>query len=193
MATQQKVFHFLELPPELREYVYEHAFEGEVIVHGSKHAKVRTPGILLVCREIHLEAVHIFYKTAAFSFLESSYGLEWYLQLPGIYRNTIKHMRLRCQTSLNSKGPGNVAGLYALERAESFWKVVKRHDLTPRPSILSVKAVVWTNNAMPRDGLQLWDGEVPTRAKLPTARNTCKTVWVSPDTRKLRFGFLRST
>lgn len=183
MASRRR-FRFLELPPELREYVCKEAFKDEVAVHGSKLAKVHAPGVLLACKQIHLEAVKVFYSTATFRFWEYEFGFEWYIRLPGSYRNAITRIRFDLQTPNFCGGPSilyRLGGMFALDWVEAFWEDVEKHDLQRRRGILTARAVLRCYHAMPPEGLLLWDGETPTTAKIPKSISEHREVWVSED------------
>nr|OQO20219.1 hypothetical protein B0A51_11626 [Rachicladosporium sp. CCFEE 5018] len=51
---------FMDLPPEIRVHIYELAMSKEHVEHG-----VETPAVLRVSRQVHAEALPIYYSTAA--------------------------------------------------------------------------------------------------------------------------------
>lgn len=141
MATQRRKFRFLELPLEIREFIYREAFADEVIVHGANHAKVHPQGILMSCKQIHLEGVKTFYSTATFRFWEYDFGLDWYVKMPSIYRDAITKMGYVMQTpNLPLAIPirGDTAGVYALYNVLDFWRSVHKSGLQVRPGTLFV-------------------------------------------------------
>ena len=77
MRLTHDCFQFLDLPPELREMVYGHYFNDSSVILGPK-GQPRTKhadGLLWVSRQVHLEALPIFYKEATFTLnLARKYG-----------------------------------------------------------------------------------------------------------------------
>lgn len=69
MTTQDQSL-LMRLPPELRNRIYHQAFKGHETVLECAAGTLRlrmpqAPGILLTCRQVHQEAVGIFYSTTA--------------------------------------------------------------------------------------------------------------------------------
>ena len=72
-ALIQKQSAFLRLPPEIRNMVYELIFQGEVtnIPSYSKireTGKIRAPALLRTCKQVHYEALAMYYSLAMFFF-----------------------------------------------------------------------------------------------------------------------------
>lgn len=183
MANTRKKFRFLELPPEIREFIYKEAFVDEFAVHGANNTKVYPPGILLSCKQVHLEAVRIFYNFATFRFWEYDFGVEWYTKLPSMYRDTITKMRYDMQTPEIPKfGHTHTAGLRSQKTILDFWKDAGKPDSERPMGTLAVSTVIWWDNKLPDPCLyQLWDGEPPHWDSLPSQEARHKIVWVSED------------
>lgn len=183
MASTRKKFRFLELPPEIRELIYKEAFTEEIAVHGANHEKVHAPGLLLACKQIYVEAVKTFYRTATFRFWEYDFGIEWYIRLPSMYRDAITKMCYDMQTpDGHTFHDIDTAGLKSLIKILHFWRDVGMHDLRPAHGTLAARAVIWWNNNLPLPHHhQLWNGEPPTTELLPSEQAQHKVVWVSED------------
>lgn len=62
LKTMESLFPFLDLPAELRNYVYHWAADWNDALHVPIGTPRTTPTVLLINRQIHLEATAIIYK-----------------------------------------------------------------------------------------------------------------------------------
>lgn len=104
-----KPFPFLSLPSELRIKVYEHYFgpADDVLDLGPDNYK-RTHkllGLMRVCKQIHMEATHLFYSTRSFRIFPTYPGRYFKSKKPLLAR--LKPRQRACLTSLQLRlGPG---------------------------------------------------------------------------------------
>lgn len=86
---------FLDLPPELRNYVYELAFSGtQASAH--KGSSYTPPSVLLVNKQVYHETIPIFYAVAKFYLWYSSNVVE-YSNAIKRHQNHITSFRVACE------------------------------------------------------------------------------------------------
>jgi hypothetical protein len=89
MVQQHGRLSFLGLPAELRLHIYTLLFSS------ASQAIGRLPGLLYTSKQIHAEAILLYYQMATFTFWIESFPrtLTMYYKLPKRYRNAIPHLR----------------------------------------------------------------------------------------------------
>lgn len=90
-----KPFRFLDLPAELRNYIYQLAYEDTVITIGMiiRRSRYATPGLLMANKQIYVEGLLTFYNAAIFYFDSYWNGVRWYSALPLKQRDAIREVR----------------------------------------------------------------------------------------------------
>lgn len=152
---QRTSFRFLDLPSELRNNIYEKAFEDIVTIKGGK---ALAPGILLACKQVHDEAVMVFYESTTFYFVDFNDGKGWYTQIHNKYRDVVSKLRYdyveeakltprrQCTTKAEIirylQRRVSPPRLEARRRIEEFWTSVERNGSTRRQGALKASEVL---------------------------------------------------
>lgn len=174
-------FRLLDLPAELRECIYEHVFGGTIIAvqrlrndedptlskyHATSppcntNSRFDPPALLLTSKQLHSEAIRVFYRTAIFSFFWDNNIVEWYTGLPPYLRDAVTNI-YQDRTWWLKAGP--VTGFKdKIDIQESLFRKYTGLELLgldgrARPGVVKVCVVlrsgevVWTND--PRAILQ---------------------------------------
>ena len=83
--------HFLALPAELRNRIYEMALEDEIItITDMKSARSTPPGVLIACKQMYTEGLGLFHATATIRSPEAWLILAYLDANPHIYRTAKK-------------------------------------------------------------------------------------------------------
>lgn len=91
----------MNLPPELRNIIYEMVFDSTIIHIAKKTGGPRTrkpaqqaPALLLSCRQTHDEATKIYYSRTTFDFDCVRRLSAWTRKIGSLRRRTVEHVRL---------------------------------------------------------------------------------------------------
>ena len=89
MEQRHDRLSLLGLPAELRLHIYYLLFTS------SSQALGRLPGLLYVSKQVHAEAIMLYYQSTTFTFWLESFPrtLKMYHMLPERYRREIRHLR----------------------------------------------------------------------------------------------------
>ena len=104
--AQQQPFRIFDLPLELRQNIYVKLFEDtttEITEGVYTQRAYDAPLILLTCKQIHNEAISIFYQTTSFYFEVHGRGLRWYSQLPHKHRKRVSRMRYGIHVTIGQR------------------------------------------------------------------------------------------
>ena len=149
MQTTQPT-SFLSLPAELRITIYEITFTGLKIDRRLAAERIKSKrkeepiGILMSSKQIHEEAMPVFYRCASFwSTFGSQNWADWLFKLPAKHRKTITEIRLR----------GQVLWCGAAEDALAWHtRILQQNGVELR------QGVIWAG-AITGDGHEVWQNE----------------------------------
>ncbi|KAK4494825.1 hypothetical protein PRZ48_014181 [Zasmidium cellare] len=122
--------YLLALPPELRDIIYEYTFGSfEVDIDPSmrrereSHIQRCNASLVLTCRQTHAESIKAYYEHTLFCSYDDPKRLyEWIIQLPSVYRKALKHVKVKCFTSMPSN-PDRVEPQEKVIRGRVSWEL----------------------------------------------------------------------
>ncbi|KAK5136631.1 hypothetical protein LTR08_002645 [Meristemomyces frigidus] len=130
----------MRLAPELRNRIYQMVFEDTEVVlpdaSKSHQGGMRVPGILMACRQVHEEAVGLFYSNAVFTTSEHPRLLLWFDRLPLKYVMLLENVHYDWATSCKWLG---------VKQRQHFAKLLAQaaeNTLTRLNNILLSKATI---------------------------------------------------
>ncbi|KAF2164998.1 hypothetical protein M409DRAFT_24899 [Zasmidium cellare ATCC 36951] len=100
MAPMQSKPPLLTLPRVLRDIIYEYALKTDVTVEFQRTGLyneaplVNTPGLPLVCKQLHRESIQLYYMYSKFILRINMDIFNWLRRLPIRYRQLLRCVRL---------------------------------------------------------------------------------------------------
>lgn len=165
----------MQLPPEIRDQIYELLFE-DCIVRVNVYKWSKPPGVLLTCKEIHCEAIGVYYRNATF---RASYSKDGEVstrrlqKLPWKYQNLIRRVALDTVTKYKVNNipmpPAALAQVAEYDIEDAKLLLASSWWMKMQPT------VVVSNSMKTPDGKLIWsDTPLKTYRDLEAAANAKK-------------------
>ena len=130
-------FRFLDLPPEIRNTIYERALANQIVGISYKY-KHKPNSILLACKQTYKEAIIIHYSTAEFYFSDPSVGLGWLVNRPEKSRQALSKISFDSEKRAGFL-QGTRASMFSVKQLVAvFLEDAKDHGILPNPGVLRV-------------------------------------------------------
>ena len=95
----QSTSRLLSLPRELRDEIWRQTFVDDVVQLDRTEGQSTAPGLLLACRQSHLEAIHLYYKHATFFFCSGKKCSRWLEKVARCHQHLHPVARLHFETA----------------------------------------------------------------------------------------------